>query len=63
MIIINLEKEKNIDSALRVYKQKIQKTKQIQKLRERQEYVKPSIKRRNEVLKAIYVEQIKNGLS
>ena len=63
MIIINLSKEKNIESALRTYKQKVQKTKQIQKLRERQQFVKPSVNRRKEVLKAVYVQQIKNGLS
>jgi small subunit ribosomal protein S21 len=63
MIIINVSKEKNIESALRTYKQKVQKTKQIQKLRERQSFVKPSVKRREEVLKAVYVQQIKNGLN
>jgi small subunit ribosomal protein S21 len=63
MIIIDLSKEKNIESALRSYKSKVQKTKQIQKLRERQEFVKPSITRRKEVLKAVYVQQIKNGLN
>lgn len=62
MIIIDLSKEKNIESALRSYKSKVQKTKQIQKLRERQEFVKPSVIRRKEVLKAIYLEQKKNGL-
>ena len=63
MIIINVSKEKNIESALRTYKQKVQKTKQIQKLRERQSFVKPSVRRRKEVLKAVYVQQIKNGLN
>jgi small subunit ribosomal protein S21 len=63
MIIIDLSKEKNIESALRTYKQKVQKTKQIQKLRERQEFVKPSVTKRKEVLKARYVQQIKNGLN
>jgi small subunit ribosomal protein S21 len=63
MIIIHLSKEKNIESALRTYKSKVQKTKQIQKLRERQQFVKPSVVRRKELLKAQYVEQIKNGLS
>ncbi len=62
MIIVNISKEKNIESALRTYKAKVQKTKQIQKLRERQEFVKPSVIRRKEVLKAIYLEQKKNGL-
>jgi small subunit ribosomal protein S21 len=63
MIIINLEKEKNIETALRTYKNKVQKTKQIQKLRERQEYVKPSVRKRTDRLKAIYIEQKRNGLN
>ncbi len=63
MIIIDLTKEKSIESALRTYKSKVQKTKQIQKLRERQEFVQPSVVRRKEVLKAKYVQQIKNGLN
>jgi small subunit ribosomal protein S21 len=63
MIIIDLSKERNIESALRTYKQKVQKTKQIQKLRSRQEFVKPSVTRRKQMLKAKYVEQIKNGLN
>ncbi len=62
MIIINLNNEKNIESALRTYKQKVQKTKQIQKLRERQEFVKPSVKKRSQRLKAIYVQQITSGI-
>jgi small subunit ribosomal protein S21 len=62
MIIIDLSKEKNLETALRSYKNKVQKTKQIQNLRERKEFVKPSVIRRKEVLNAIYVEQIKNGL-
>lgn len=63
MIIINLEKEKNIETALRTYKNKVQKTKQIQKLRERQVFVKPSVKKRTDRLKAIYLEQKRNGLN
>jgi small subunit ribosomal protein S21 len=63
MIIIDMKKEKSIESALKSYKSKVQKTKQIQKLRERQKFVKPSVKRRSEVLKAVYVEKLKNGLN
>ena len=63
MIIIDLTKERSIESALRTYKQKVQKTKQIQKLRERQQFVKPSVNRRKEFLKSVYVQKIKNGLS
>ena len=63
MIIIKLTNEKNLESALRTYKNKVNKTKQNQKLRERQEYVKPSVKRREEMLNAIYVQKTKNGLN
>lgn len=63
MIIIDLSKEKTIESALRTYKSKIQKTKQIQKLRARQEFVKPSVKKRAQKLKAVYVQQKRNGLN
>ena len=63
MIIIDLTKEKTIESALRTYKNRVQKTKQIQKLRERQQFVKPSVKKRTERLKAIYIEQKRNGLN
>jgi small subunit ribosomal protein S21 len=62
MIIIDLKKEKNLESALRTYKYKVQRVKQVQKLRERQEFVKPSVKRRAEINKAIYVQKKKNGL-
>jgi len=63
MIIIDVTKEKSIESALRTYKQKVQKVKQVQKLRARQAFVKPSVNKRKEVLKAIYVQQKKNGLN
>ena len=63
MIIIDVTKEKSIESALRTYKQKVQKVKQVQKLRARQAFVKPSVNKRKEVLNAIYVQQKKNGLS
>ena len=63
MIIIDLQKEKSIETALRTYKHKVQKTKQVQQLRERQVFVKPSVKKRTQKLKAVYIQQKRNGLS
>jgi len=63
MIIIDVTKEKSLESALRTYKHKVQKLKQVQQLRERKEFVKPSVTKRKEKLKAVYVQQIKNGLN
>jgi small subunit ribosomal protein S21 len=58
MIIVNVSKEKNLESALKKYKYKVQKTKQNDKLREKQEYTKPSVAKRSKKLKAIYKQQL-----
>jgi small subunit ribosomal protein S21 len=58
MIIVNVNKEKNLESALKKYKYKVQKTKQTEKLRERQSFTKPSVDRRSQKLKAIYEQQL-----
>ena len=63
MIIVDLSKEKSIETALRTYKHKVQKVKQVQELRERQVFTKPSVKKRAEKLKAVYIQQKRNGLS
>lgn len=57
MIIIDATKYGSIDQALKVYKNKVTKTKLINQLRERQAYVKPSVVRRKEVLGAIYKQK------
>lgn len=62
MIIIDVTKEKSIENALRQYKQKVQKIRMIQELRSRKEYVKPSVKKREVISKAIYSEKKRNGL-
>ena len=62
MIIIDVNKEKGIESALKVYKARVLKSKQIQLLKDRQTYVKPSVARREQIQKAIYSQKIKNGL-
>jgi small subunit ribosomal protein S21 len=58
MIIVNVNKEKNLESALKKYKHKVHKTKQIEKLRDKQEYTKPSVNRRSKKLKAVYKQQL-----
>jgi small subunit ribosomal protein S21 len=61
MIIIKVNKEKSIDFALKLYKNKVQKIRQIQELKDRKEFKKPSIKNREQKLKAIFNEKFKNG--
>lgn len=57
MLIINLKDSDNLERALKTLKSKVIKTKQNQILFDRKEYSKPSVKRRAEILKAIYIEK------
>ena len=61
MLIIDSKDCENIDKALKKYKKKFEKSKLLLQLRERQSFTKPSVKRRGEVLKAIYKQQLANG--
>ena len=61
MIIVEVKNSNSLEQALKAYKFKIYKTKQIQKLQERQEYKKPSVKRRAQIKKAQYKQ--KNQIS
>jgi small subunit ribosomal protein S21 len=47
--------------ALKKYKKKFEKAKVLVQLRARQSYTKKSVKRRGEVLKAIYRQQLATG--
>lgn len=57
MIKIEVSKFKSLDHALKVYKQKRNASQLDKDLRDRQEYVKPSIQRRNEIKKAEYIQK------
>jgi len=50
-------KNGNIEKALSLYKRKTNKTKQNKILREKQEYTKPSVAKREMMQNAKYVEQ------
>ena len=54
MLIIEVKDSESIDRALKNYKRKVQRTKLIREVRQRKHFVKPSIERREEVLKATY---------
>lgn len=62
MLIIDSKDCENIDKALKKYKKKFEKAKILLQLRDRQSFKKPSIRRRTEVLKAIYKQQINAGV-
>jgi small subunit ribosomal protein S21 len=61
MLIIDSKDCENIDKALKKYKKKFEKSRVLLQLRERQAYTKPSVRRRTEVLKAVYKQQLATG--
>ena len=61
MLIIDSKDCENIDKALKKYKKKFEKSKVLLQLRDRQSFTKPSVRRRGEVLKAIYKQNIASG--
>jgi small subunit ribosomal protein S21 len=57
MIIVQLKQNENIEKALKTLKSKVIKTKQNKVLTGRKEYTKKSVKRRAEILNAVYKEK------
>ncbi len=59
MLIVDVKNGESIDQALKRFKRKFQATQVIKELRKRKEFRKPSVERRNEMIKAVYLEQKK----
>lgn len=58
MIVIPVKEGENIERALKKFKRKFERTGIVKELRERQAFKKPSIKKRQEKLRAVYVQQL-----
>ncbi len=61
MIIIPIKEGENIDRALKRFKRKFEKTGTMRALRYRQRFTKPSVENREQRLKAIYVQQLRQA--
>ena len=58
MIIVPLKEGENIERALKRFKRKFEKAGAIRELRARKNFVKPSVKKREQMQKAIYVQHL-----
>lgn len=58
MIIVPIKEGENIERALKKFKRKIEKTGTVRELRDRKTFEKPSVRRRDEMKKAIYVQKL-----
>jgi len=59
MIIVPLKEGDNIDKALKKLKRKFEKTGISREIRDRKQFTKPSIIKREQRLKAIYVQGLR----
>ena len=61
MIIVPIKEGDNIERALKRYKKKFDKTGSVRELRRRQAFTKPSVEKRKERIRAIYVQQLQQA--
>ncbi|MCX4359459.1 MAG: 30S ribosomal protein S21 [Rikenellaceae bacterium] len=58
MIIMPIKEGENIEKALKKFKRKFEKTGVLKELRARQQFTKPSVEKRKQKLRAIYVNKL-----
>ena len=61
MLIVQIKEGDNIEKALKKYKKKFEKTCVVKQLRERTKFTKPSVRRREEMIKAAYKQKLQIG--
>jgi small subunit ribosomal protein S21 len=59
MLIVPVKEGENIERALKKFKKKYERTGTVKELRARQAFTKPSVERREEIKKAIYIEKLR----
>lgn len=59
MIIVPVKEGENIEKALKKFKRKFERTGIVKELRSRQAFEKPSVTNRKKMMKAVYVQQLR----
>jgi len=60
MLIIPVKEGESIDRALKRFKRKFDQTKMMREIRKRKEFTKPSVRRRQQILKAKYIQRLRD---
>ena len=58
MIVVPLKEGENIEKALKKFQRKFEKTGVVKELRNRQAFEKPSVAKRKQTMRAVYVQQL-----
>lgn len=61
MIVVPVKDGENIEKALKKFKRKFERTGVTKELRARQQFVKPSVKKRLKMEHAIYVQKLRDA--
>ena len=61
MLIIPVKEGENIEKAIKKYKKKFEKTKVMRQLRDRKQFTKPSISKRQEKIRASYKQRMESA--
>lgn len=61
MIVVPLKEGENIEKALKKFKRKFEKTGVVKELRNRQAFEKPSVTKRKQLMRAIYVQHLQQN--
>lgn len=62
MIIVKIEGKETLEKGLKKLKRKFDKTGIVKELRRRKEFTKPSVRRRDEIKKGIYIEKLRKEM-
>ena len=58
MIIVPVKDGESIEKSLKKFKKKIEKTGMVRELRERTKFTKPSVVKRMQKIKAVYIQKM-----
>lgn len=61
MIIVQVKEGENIEKALKKFKRKFERTGIVKELRGRQAFEKPSVTNRKKMMKAVYVQKLRQA--
>lgn len=59
MLVVQIKEGENIERALKRFKRKFERTGVVKELRSRQAFEKPSVANRKKMMKAIYVQHLR----
>ncbi len=61
MLVVQLKEGDTLEKALKKFKKKFEKTGVIKELRDRQKFTKKSVRRRQQRIRAVYVNKLHTG--